>query len=49
MPRKILLYAVCAAVLAAFSPVLPFQYLAATGVILAGLALLDLLRLGRRR
>ncbi|MGE5514516.1 MAG: hypothetical protein ACM31D_01715 [Bacteroidota bacterium] len=47
--RRIAVYAVCGAVLAAFAPVLPFHYLAAAGVILAGLALIELVQASRRR
>lgn len=46
--RKLALYAACGAVVLAFAPVLPFRYLAAAGVILVALALLDLVQ-GRRR
>lgn len=47
--RKAALYGISALVLAAFAPVLPFLYLAAAGVILVGLALIDLFQhLGRR-
>ena len=44
---RLLVYVACGAVLAAFSPVLPFRYLAAAGVILVALALLELIQ-GRR-
>lgn len=47
--RKFALYGVCAVVLAAFAPVLPFLYLAAAGVILVGLFLIDLVQSARRR
>lgn len=47
--RKYLLYALSALVLAAFAPVLPFRYLAAAGVILVGLFLIDLVQSSRRR
>ncbi|HTH17636.1 MAG TPA: hypothetical protein VL974_13345 [Magnetospirillum sp.] len=47
--RRLLVYAVCGVVVAAFSPVLPFHYLAAAGVILVGLALVDLVQHSRRR
>lgn len=49
MARKFAIYVACAAILAAFSPLLPFLYVAAAGVILAGLALLDVVRRGGRR
>lgn len=49
MLRRLAVYAVCAIVLAAFAPVLPFRYMAAAGVILAGLALVDLVQHSRRR
>ncbi|MCR6632127.1 MAG: hypothetical protein NVV74_19900 [Magnetospirillum sp.] len=42
--RRLALYAVCGAVVVAFAPVLPFRYTAAAGVILVGLALLDLVQ-----
>lgn len=47
--RRLLVYAVCGVVVAAFAPVLPFVYLAAAGVILVGLALIDLFQNTRRR
>lgn len=47
--RRLAVYAVCGLILAAFAPVLPFHYLAAGGVILCGLALVDLVQAGRRR
>lgn len=47
--RRLAVYGACGVALAAFAPVLPFRYLAAAGVILAGLALVDLLQAGRRR
>ncbi|CAA7616056.1 hypothetical protein [Magnetospirillum sp. UT-4] len=47
--RKYLIYLASAVILAAFSPVLPFRYLAAAGVILVGLLLIDLVQSGRRR
>ena len=47
--RRLAVYGACGAVLAAFAPVLPFRYLAAAGVILAGLALIELVQAGRRR
>lgn len=40
--RRIALYGGSALVVGAFAPVLPFRYLAAAGVILVGLALIDL-------
>lgn len=46
---KYAVYAASAAVLAAFAPVLPFRYLAAAGVILVGLLLIDLVQSSRRR
>lgn len=47
--RRLAVYGLCGVVLAAFAPVLPFLYLAAAGVILCALALLDLVQAGRRR
>jgi len=47
--RRLLVYAACGVVVAAFAPVLPFVYLAAAGVILVGLALVDLIQNTRRR
>lgn len=47
--RRLAIYGACGLVLAAFSPVLPFRYLAAAGVILAGLALVDLAQFSRHR
>lgn len=47
--RRLAIYGACGVVLAAFAPVLPFRYLAAAGVILAGLALVDLVQARRRR
>lgn len=47
--RRVAIYAICGAVLAAFAPVLPFRTMAAAGVILAGLALVDLIQTSRRR
>lgn len=47
--RKFAVYGVSAIVLAAFSPVLPFLYSAAAGVILIGLFLIDLVQTTRRR
>lgn len=46
--RRLAVYLACAVVVAAFAPVLPFRYLAAAGVILAGLALVDLVQSTRR-
>lgn len=48
MLRKVIVYAVCGVVVAMFSPVLPFRYLAAAIIILLGLALIDLLQHLRR-
>lgn len=47
--RRLAVYAVCGVVLSAFAPVLPFRYLAAAAVILAFLALIDLIQASRRR
>lgn len=47
--RRLAVYGACGVVLAAFTPVLPFHYLAAAGVILVGLALIELVQAGRRR
>lgn len=47
--RRLAVYAACGAVIGAFAPVLPFRYLAAAGVILCGLALVDLVQSNRRR
>lgn len=47
--RKFAVYGVSAVILAAFSPVLPFVYLAAAGVILVGLFLIELVQSSRRR
>lgn len=47
--RRLAVYAACGVVLAMFAPVLPFHYLAAAGVILVGLALVDLVQASRRR
>ena len=49
LARRLLVYAACGVVLAAFAPVLPFLYLAAAGVILVGLAVIDLVQNTRRR
>ncbi len=49
LARRLLVYAVCGVVVAAFAPVLPFHYLAAAGVILVGLFLIDLIQSTRRR
>lgn len=46
---KLATYAGSAVVLAAFSPVLPFHYLAAGGVILVGLLLIDIIQSSRRK
>jgi hypothetical protein len=46
---RLAVYAACGVILAAFAPVLPFRYLAAAGVILGGLALVDLVQASRRR
>ncbi|MEW5728027.1 MAG: hypothetical protein AB1918_09395 [Pseudomonadota bacterium] len=46
---KILLYGGSALVVAAFAPVLPFRHLAAAGVILVGLVLIDVVQSLRRR
>jgi hypothetical protein len=47
--RRLGVYAICGVVVAAFSPVLPFRYVAAAGVILVGLALVDVVQATRRR
>lgn len=47
--KRLAVYAACGIVLGAFSPVLPFRHLAAAGVILCGLALVDLIQSSRRR
>lgn len=49
LARRLAVYMACAVVLAAFAPVLPFRYLAAGGVIVAFLALVDLMQAGRHR
>lgn len=49
LARRLAVYAACGVILAAFAPVLPFRYLAAAGVILCGLALVDLIQSGRHR
>lgn len=48
LARKLIVYCLCGVVVAAVSPLLPFVYAAAAGVILAGLALVDILYSGRR-
>lgn len=47
--RRLAVYGACGVVLAAFAPVLPFRYLAAAGVILAGLALVEVIQATRGR
>lgn len=49
LSRRLLVYAVCAVVVAAAAPMLSFRYVAAAGVILAGLALVDVIQYGRGR
>lgn len=49
LARRLAVYAACGVVLGMFAPVLPFRYLAAAGVILVALALVDLVQASRHR
>lgn len=49
LARKLMVYGLCGLVLTVFAPVLPFTYLAAGGVLLVGLALIDIVQATRRR